>query len=307
MKIPKIALAVVALTLAAGEALVQLSGIVDIPVYCADNTIGYIPAPNQSGNFLNLRKWQFNEHSMGTGAFEPDSQRFNVLLLGDSVVQGGNPLAQAERLGPRLESLTGWQVWSVSAGSWGLQNQMAYIRSHPEILNVVDAVAIVLNSGDFGGPSSWTSSLTHPLKRPFPGLLHVARKYGFSLGSPPEVRAELQVMPRDWRADLHDFSVSYRKPVFVFLFPRLDEFEDPEKMHRQLDSMVPELQKHSGGNVKTVRVAASPLWEKSFYRDAVHPSSEGNAVLAKILMNSMCESRTQKMTCPVLNDTTQLQ
>ena len=296
----------VALTLAAGEALVQLSGIVDIPVYRADNTIGYIPAPGQSGNFLNLRKWQFNEHSMGAGAFAPDSRRFNVLLLGDSVVLGGNPLAQGERLGPCLESLTGWQVWPVSAGSWGLQNQMAYIRSHPEILKVVDAVAIVLNSRDFGGPSSWASSLTHPLKRPFPGLLHVARKYVFSLGSPPGVRAELQVMSRDWRTDLHDFSVPYRKPVFIFLFSRLDEFEDPKKMHRQLDSMVPDLQKHSGGNAKKVRVAASPLWEKSFYRDAVHPSSKGNAALARVLVNSMCESRTQKMTCPALNDTTQL-
>ena len=153
MKIPGIIFTSLALTLVAGEALVQLLGVVDIPLYRADPTLGYIPAPSQSGNFLNFKQWQFNEYSMGSGAFELDSRRFKI-LLGDSTVMGGNPLAQSERLGPQLEDLTGWQVWPVSAGSWALQNQLAYIHKYPQLLNKVDAVAIVSNSGDFDGPSS---------------------------------------------------------------------------------------------------------------------------------------------------------
>ena len=307
MKTPKIIFTVVALVLAGSEALIQLSGILDIPVYRADNTVGYIPAPSQSGAFLHAKQWQFNEHSMGAGAFAPDSLRFNMLLVGDSTVIGGNPLAQSERLGPQLEGLTGWQVWPVAAGSWALQNQLAYLRRHPDILHKVDAVAIVSNSGDFDEPSSWASSVTHPLKRPFPGLLYVARKYVFPAGPTPEVQAELQVMPRDWQADLHDFLRSYRKPVFFFLYPNLDELDNAEKMHSQLESKILALQKQSASNIRINRVATSPLWTANLYRDDIHPSAEGTAALAKIMVNGMCESIIRKMACSASNGTTYVQ
>ena len=307
MKIPGIIFTSLALTLVAGEALVQLLGVVDIPLYRADPTLGYIPAPSQSGNFLNFKQWQFNEYSMGSGAFEPDSRRFNMLLLGDSTVMGGNPLTQSERLGLQLEDLTGWQVWPVSAGSWALQNQLAYIQKYPQLLDKVDAVAIVSNSGDFDGPSSWASNLTHPLKRPFPGLLYAAQKYVFPSAPPPEISAELKVVPRDWRADLRDLSGSFRKPVVIFLFPTSDELDDSEKMRKQLDSIIPALQAQSAGNLKIVQVAASPLWNSSFYRDSIHPNADGNAALAKILRSSLCESTIQKMACLALSSTTPMQ
>ncbi len=109
-----------ALVLAEGAA--QLSGVVDLPIYEANNQIGYIPAPNQSGKFLHKNDYRFNEYSMGAGSFSPDPARFNLLLVGDSIVLGGNPLAESDRLGPQLEKRAGWQVWPVSAGSWALQN-----------------------------------------------------------------------------------------------------------------------------------------------------------------------------------------
>ena len=135
-----------------------------MPLYKADNQLGYIPAPNQSGAFLHSRQWRFNEYSMGSAAFEPDPRRFNILLVGDSIVLGGNPLNQSDRLGPQLEKLSGWQVWPVSAGSWALQNELAYLRTHPDVLQRVDAVAIVSNSGDFGEPSSWASPVTRHIQ-----------------------------------------------------------------------------------------------------------------------------------------------
>lgn len=54
-----------------GEGAVQLSGIVDIPVYVANSSIGYIPAPNQSGKFLHRNAYRFNELSIGGRPVSP--------------------------------------------------------------------------------------------------------------------------------------------------------------------------------------------------------------------------------------------
>jgi len=200
-----------------GEVAIQFFGLVEGPVYQANNQIGYIPAPNQTGAFMRSHTWRFNEYSMGAGPFIPDSKRFNLLLVGDSLVLGGNPLAEPERLGPQLAKLTGWQVWPISAGSWAMQNELTYMRQHPAILEKMDAVVIVSNSADFDVPSSWASELTHPLHHPFPGLIYLARKYVFPPSRPPQVKPEMQVAPRDWQQDLHALSQTFKKPIYIFM------------------------------------------------------------------------------------------
>lgn len=71
------AIAVVAavLLLALAEFALRLAGVTDFPTYETDDTIGYIPAPAQSGAFLNKNRWQVNERSMGSGPWQPDGQR----------------------------------------------------------------------------------------------------------------------------------------------------------------------------------------------------------------------------------------
>lgn len=117
--------------LAIAEGSVRALGLVDFPLYDANAQIGYIPAANQQGSFLNKNDWQFNALHMGAPAFAPDPAR-DVLLVGDSLVYGGNTYRQPERLGPALQTLLqergGGQVWPISAGSWALRNELAYMR-----------------------------------------------------------------------------------------------------------------------------------------------------------------------------------
>jgi hypothetical protein len=301
MKKRKIAGVLLALGLAAAELLVQLSGIIDMPLYQADNQVGYIPAPNQSGAFLHSKEFRFNEYSMGSGVFNPDPRRFNLLLVGDSIVLGGNSINHSERLGPQLEKFSSWQVWPVSAGSWALQNELAYLRTHRDVLRRIDAVAIVLNSADFGEPSSWASPLTHPLQRPFPALFYAFKKYALAPRPPSESMPEWRVSPRDWRADLQDFSNSFNKPVFIFMYPRLDELQDMEKMNEQLNSRIPELQAHLGKNAKVFKMADLPDWKESYYRDGIHPTVEGNSAFSRIITSNICKEKIEKMACPVFH------
>ena len=112
-------LALATLVLGGGELLVRSLGMVDFPLYEANALIGYIPAANQKGSFLNSHDWQFNEKHMGAGAFVT-SAKSDVLLV------GGNPLGEVERLGPQLAKVTSQSVWPISAGSWALRNELAY-------------------------------------------------------------------------------------------------------------------------------------------------------------------------------------
>jgi hypothetical protein len=276
-----------AVVLVLAEVLVQLSGAVNVPVYEANNQIGYIPAPNQSGSFLHTNDYRFNEYSMGAGPFKPDAARFNLLLIGDSIVLGGNPLSEPERLGPQLEKLTGWQVWPISAGSWALQNELTYMRQHPDIVQKMDAVLIFSNSGDFDEPSSWSSGLTHPRSHPFPGLLFMVKKYVIGV-QPQLVPAELKVATRDWHTDLHDFSVTFKKPIYLFMYPDINEIQDKSLLQTRLNSRIPEIQATLEKNAVVFKVSDHPQRGVPNYRDGIHPSGTGNAELAKIFYADLC-------------------
>ena len=56
------------------------------------------------------------------GEFAPSPEAFDVLLIGDSLVLGGNKYRLEDRLGPQLSQLTGLPIWPIAAGSWSLRN-----------------------------------------------------------------------------------------------------------------------------------------------------------------------------------------
>jgi|SRR5450830_1296185 len=141
-KFTRIVVTVVLVVFGVGEIAVRALGAVDFPLYDADNTIGYIPKANQSGSFLNKNDWVFNDLHMGSGRQFAPSTKLDVLLVGDSIVLGGNPLRQSERLASQVEGGTDLAVWPISAGSWSLHNELTYLRQHTQVVRAVDAIVL---------------------------------------------------------------------------------------------------------------------------------------------------------------------
>ncbi|MDR3089145.1 MAG: PT domain-containing protein, partial [Desulfobulbaceae bacterium] len=165
----------VGLVVMTAETALRLAGMVDFPIY--ETRFGYIPAPNQSGRFLHKNAWLINEYSMGAGQWTPNGRK-DILLLGDSVVWGGNPINQPDKLGPQLErALDGWRVWPIAAGSWGILNEAEYLDSYPEIKAETDVLVWLVNTGDLGEKSVWKSDFDHPRRRPYSALAYVFAKY----------------------------------------------------------------------------------------------------------------------------------
>ena len=264
-------------------------GLVDFPLYDADAEIGYIPKANQRGSFMNRNDWQVNELHMGNGPFKPSPQG-NILLVGDSIVWGGNPYAAHERLGPQLQALVPQAVWTVAAGSWALQNELTYLNQHPEVVQAVQQLVVVSNNGDFSRPSSWTCEVTHPRQAPALALGYLARKYALKEACPASPPVGYQVAAQDVWEMLRRFTSAHpRLPVTVFLYPDKAECERPGLRVQQLDSLAPKLLAHGVGKVYSV--ASSSAWAdcQRLYKDGIHPTPPAMQSLAGIIATNMTD------------------
>ena len=266
---------------------VRLAGVVSFPLYHADARIGYIPKPSQEGVFLRTNTWAFNELSMGVARrFDPSAAARDLLLVGDSIVLGGNTLPQESKLAARLESSQGRRVWPIAAGSWALLNELQYLKDHPDVPRSVGHIVFVLNSGDFDQASSWACDLTHPRDPPPVALLYAARKYVHNwapCGLPP---AGLLVPPGDWRQELKQLiEAGLVNPgrVTVVLYPNRKEALDPKLMRQRLETHVPELKAILGEQLEVISVARDPRWDAGLYRDDIHPTQEGYQIFASLL------------------------
>jgi lysophospholipase L1-like esterase len=279
------------------EVAARVSGAVDFPLYHADNQIGYIPAPSQQGAFLRKNTWRFNSLSMGAAEFAPSPAAFDVLLVGDSVVLGGNPFREPDRLGPQLSNVLGSPVWPISAGSWALRNELTYLRLHPNVVRAADAVVFVVNSGDFDQASSWACELTHPQEKPALATVYLFRKYVH--GSCDSLRPDMKVPDGNWKDDLTAFlsrPEAEGKPILFFLYPNRAEAEDPKLAASQLEVHIDELR--ALGIQQTVSVVRDPRWKVGHYQDSVHPTPDGARVLATIIADGIAPLRAPSARLP---------
>lgn len=276
-------LAVVAMLFA--EMLVRGLGFIDFPIYDANAIVGYIPASNQHGSFLNRNRWEFNSLHMGAPEFKP-SPALDVLLVGDSLVFGGNGYRQQDRLGPALQAslqayARGGAVWPISAGSWNLRNELAWLRENPEVPSQVDRVLFVVNSEDFGEASSWSCETTHPRTQPAVALWYLFNKYVYLFEKCGRVPAGLQVPPGDLSAELRSFLAAHGEKTMFVLYPARAEAESPALAQAHFASALALLT--SSGVHKVFQLAGNEFWRTDLYRDDIHPTPEGNRVLAGIL------------------------
>lgn len=232
------------------EGGVRASRVADVPLFVASPQIGYVQRPNQAGAVLWRNDWVFNEESMGV------AQKFTgrgVLLAGDSVVCGGNPFRQSERLGPQLEKMIGRDVWPVCAGAWSLANALAYIRKHPEV-ETLDTLVFVINPADNALGSSWQGEAAQPTHRPASEAAYAVQRWLLRDFRP--TRSE--VAP--WRPEMEALLKRYRGRVLFVLYPK--------KNNRDFSAFV--------GLAPTVRVTM----RLDDYRDFTHPTVKGTTALA---------------------------
>lgn len=258
------------------EIFVRILGIANVPIREANSINGYIPLASQSGRFL-LNDWTINSMQMISSA-EFNTEGNEVLLVGDSVVFGGNPLSQQQRVGEQLGRLLDNSTsYAIADGSWGFKNGLNYIEQNLEEIRGTDTIIFVLNSGDFGAPSSWRCMSFYPTETPYSYLIFSIRKY-FSPICLNETPSNLVVPDFDYSEKFRLIRSALNETRFIiFLYQNKTEFSENLTLKPMLDRRVIEY-----SEVYELAEYAN-MWDLNYYRDNIHPNADGAAALARIL------------------------
>jgi hypothetical protein len=276
------------------EISVRAAGLVDFPIYEISSDIKYIPKPNQSGAFLNTNDWYFNNLSMPIKRdFTPDL-RPNILLIGNSIVMGGNPYKQNDKLTPQLQRLVGVEpaIWPAAAGGWTQVNEIAYLNKNPEIGRNADYVAWEYMAGGLSDPTPWPGNYVFPSSRPILASWYVFRRFllpklRFSQTATYEVPTTGPATKEN--IDKFDAAIGIlqhdlKKPGLIWLYPTVPQLEIAKGGGEWLSERhdIETIAERHG--MKILDIATAPEWNSSLYRDdGVHPTVEGNRILAAIL------------------------
>jgi hypothetical protein len=276
----------------AGELAVRASGATDFPVYAVDPAIGYYPLPNQSGSFLHFNRWFFNDRSLGVERpWNPDG-RINVLLIGNSVVIGGNPYDQQDRLATLLQKRLGdrYAVWPVAAGGWNAVNELRFLERHPELVAAADFFVWEYGTEGFVAPTAWPGETLRPTHPPRSALLYVIGKYllgPLGLAAPP-APAPVERRHDDYAqfvAMIGRLSAASARtpPGIVWLYPERASLRDiPRGVPWPADrARIERLADEH--RLEVVDFTREPRWTPGLYKDPIHPTLEGNRVAAELL------------------------
>lgn len=282
------------------EAVVRMAGLADFPIYLRSDAFGYAPHGNQSGAFLGRNRWSFNDRSMGSERPWQPSQRADILLVGNSIVMGGNTFDQVDKVAPLLEDRLGrgCPVWSVAAGGWSTINEMRFLQAHPDVIAGTDFFVWELMAGQLGGLQPWVEETQHPTQRPWWATGYVVRKamsqrFGW-VGSPATAAVRSDV---EWHyAELDQVlgrltaAAGRRPPGMFFLYPDQAQLELARAGREWMDDRPRIEQLATRHGLVLLDVAQSSRWTSALYKDGVHPTAEGNRILADLLSDALAQA-----------------
>lgn len=281
-----------------GELGVRLIGLLDFPIYSVDAGIGYIPRPDQHGCFLNKNCWDFNDRSMGVANPWNPASRPNVLLIGNSIVMGGNPYDQHEKLGPLIQQSLGPRcaVWPIAAGGWTNVNETVYLQRHPEVVRGASFFVWEYMAGGLSGLADWKGEYLWPDHRPLWGFGYATRRYLL----PRIFKSQISELPprgalderreADFESMLGALTEAIGRPGsgMLFLYPDRAQLLAARSGQDWLPERSVILQLAQKYGLRVIDVATYPQWNIADYReDATHPTVQGNHVLAGILSDAI--------------------
>ncbi len=306
---------VVGLTLVIGATVAGLElfaryglGLGDPPLSVADRDVEYLFRPGEYRRFGN--RVYYNAYSMRSADVTPtktDPRELRVLVLGDSVINGGAQTDQSqlatEALQRRLAGELDRPVWvgNVSAGSWGPDNLLAYVRKFGWF--EADVALVVVSSHDASDIATFGPVVgVHPGfpdRRPWLALEEAVLRYlprylpaagGTKSAADPGTESALDLTEQapavqQSLKSLRQLIESGREArVAIAVIQHADREEAGDEWkpgHDWISFAV----KEAGVDVWDVRSSFRAAMEsgQSPYRDNIHPNPLGQKLLADVM------------------------
>jgi lysophospholipase L1-like esterase len=292
-------------------------GLGNPPLSQADSDTGYRFQPNQKITRFG-KKIEYNQYSQRSEPINPQKpqQISRILIIGDSVTNGGSPTDQTQTITEQLESKLSstkakFEVLNASAGSWGIGNQLGYLRKFGTFES--NAVIIQIGTHDLTQPTSTSERVGRNPKYPtHPPLLatqevitrYILPKLFSSLKSDSEIpqvsetehNQQFQQNMQSLKAMVSLIRAKQTPVIVLFTPSRADLLPSPNtpkykseffQVLKQLE--IPVVDSHTAWS----KLPATTV--KSYYRDKVHFKETGNQAVAELLSKKLCANSKLKL------------
>lgn len=263
-------------------------GLGDPPLSLRDPQIEYLFAPskcyNRFGNTVCFNQWSMRSDDFGSSKATAEEKR--ILVLGDSVVNGG-ALTDQERLATTMlqRDLSSAihnpvRVGNISAGSWGPANMLAYTRKFGWF--EADLAFLVVSSHDLHDVPTFAIELgpDTPEKAPLLALQEFFVRYGgrylsFLRAGPPSTNTPVGTDPDNRGPEALQALLNEAKThvphVFLLLHPTQPELVNGYDEHgRQIE----QISERSGVMPLPMTRVLSSFGARA-YRDDIHLNDLG--------------------------------
>jgi hypothetical protein len=260
--------------------------------------------PNQDVYRLG-RHIAVNEYGMRSPAFpkhKSDPRELRVLVVGDSVINGGNLTDQAHLattlLAERVTKQTNRPtiVGNVSAGSWGPPNMLAWTQAYG--LLDADCVVVVFSSHDASDVPTFAplDKLERPTRKPlsalYEGLVRYAPRYLPALAPAEPLHSEQLPTSEPPRAEALDaarqlflgIQSAGAEASLVQHFTRSELDCEPVAGYLALAAIAADLKIP---HLDDRQILSSTRGGPSPYRDDIHPNDRGQSLLAESLYQAV--------------------
>lgn len=276
-------------------------------IYIADDNIGYLLAPEQrTRRFGNLI--EINQYSMRTSTITPlpSDSNWRLLLLGDSVANGGWWTDQGQTISEQIakqwtqksfspSDRSTLEVLNASANSWGPRNELAYLQKYG--LFGAKALILLINTDDLfaKAPSSLVvgRDRNYPNTKPPTAIAEVLSRYVLPK---PKLSAEVPEEKDVVAANLEAIAeiqkiVELANGQFILaMTPLLREVGEPGPRDYEIKTrqrLTEFTEKKQIIYVNFLPIFQSNSHPELLYRDHIHLSPEGNLEVSKTLTNSL--------------------
>jgi len=275
-------------------------GLGDPPLSVADPQIEYLFAPSRTyrrfGNVIRYNAWSMRSDEVAARKVDPAELR--VLVLGDSVINGGSATDQADLATTLLQQQLHQRlarpvfVGNVSAGSWGPTNLLAYVRKFG--LFDADVVVLVLSSHDYSDASKFEPVVgvnpDFPDRTPILALQELVWRY-LPRYLPSARHAAYPIPTADDPADIERSLDALRQLIAlarqggarVIIAQHMEngEWAQPKSGHAAIAAVAAE--------AGITPIQLGPAFEEAtragrvLYRTRVHPNAAGQKIIADVL------------------------
>ncbi|HEY9705925.1 MAG TPA: SGNH/GDSL hydrolase family protein [Allocoleopsis sp.] len=269
-------------------------------IYIKDDKIGYLLAPNQStrrfGNYIEI-----NQYSMRNGQITatPVNQTLRILLLGDSIANGGWWTDQSQILSQLIEkrlrlfleksNFKEVEVLNASANSWSPRNQLSYLQKYGTF--GAEYMILLINTDDLFGiaPTSVPigKDINYPEHKPLLGIIEFLHRL---LPYKPPKEMEIVYAEKGDRVgfvleaigQIHQIALTNKCKLLLAMTPLVREVIPPGSLDYEIVArkrLTDFTMKHDIKYIDFLPMFQENKEREKLFRDNIHLSLTGNELV----------------------------